>query len=148
MIERYKLVTGLSDHTVENTTAIASVSLGASIIEKHFTLDRNRGGPDDGFSLEPDELFELCRATRIAWTALGKIDYSRKPSEEGTIKFRRSLYYTKSLEAGAILTLNDLRSVRPGYGLPPKNLYSLVGKQLAKDVRVNSPVKEDDFIVV
>jgi N-acetylneuraminate synthase len=148
MIERYKLVTGLSDHTVENTTAIASVSLGASIIEKHFTLDRNRGGPDDSFSLEPDELFELCRATRIAWKALGKIDYSRKPSEEGSIKFRRSLYYTKSLEAGAILTLNDLRSVRPGYGLPPKNLYSLVGNQLAKDVRVNSPVKEDDFIVV
>src|SRR5690606_31616258 len=82
MINRFGLVTGLSDHTLDNTTAIASVALGASIIEKHFTLDRNSGGPDDSFSLEPRELKSLCRDSKTAWSALGAIDYGRKSSEE------------------------------------------------------------------
>src|SRR5690606_11756668 len=93
MIERFGLVTGLSDHTLDNSTAIASVALGASIIEKHFTLDRNGGGPDDSFSLEPAELTALCRDSKTAWSALGEVNYGRKSSENGNVKFRRSLYF-------------------------------------------------------
>lgn len=98
MVERFGLVTGLSDHTLDNTTAIVSVGLGASIIEKHFTLDRKGGGPDDSFSLEPKELGALCSNARIAWQALGKIDYTCKASEQVNIKFRRSLYFVKDLK--------------------------------------------------
>jgi pseudaminic acid synthase len=98
MIQRFGLVTGLSDHTLDNTTAIASVALGASIIEKHFTLDRSGGGPDDSFSLEPAELAALCHGARTAWEALGQVDYGRKSSEQGNVQFRRSLYFVKDLE--------------------------------------------------
>src|SRR5690606_22953560 len=91
MIQRFGLVTGLSDHTLDNTTAVTSVALGASLIEKHFTLDRSGGGPDDSFSLEPADLAALCRDSRTAWQALGKVDYGRKSSEQGNAQFRRSL---------------------------------------------------------
>src|SRR6056297_1885497 len=104
MLERFGLVTGLSDHTLDNTTAIASVVLGASIIEKHFTLDRNGGGPDDSFSLEPSELTALCRDSHTAWEALGSVDYGRKSSETGNAQFRRSLYFVKDLKAGEVIT--------------------------------------------
>src|SRR5690554_7451767 len=129
MIERFGLVTGLSDHTLDNTTAIASVALGASIIEKHFTLSRDGGGPDDSFSLEPPELAALCRGARTAWGALGKVDYGRKSSEQGNVKFRRSLYITQDLKEGDILTEANLRSVRPGFGLAPKHLEELLGRR-------------------
>ena len=95
MVEKFGLVTGLSDHTQDNTTAIASVALGASIIEKHLTLDRSGGGPDDSFSLEPDQFAALCRGARTAWNALGRVDYGRKSSEQDNMKFRRSLYFVK-----------------------------------------------------
>ena len=134
MINRFGLVTGLSDHTLDNTTAIASVAMGASIIEKHFTLDRNGGGPDDSFSLEPAELTALCRDTKTAWQALGKIDYGRKSSEQANVKFRRSLYFVKDMKAGDIITPDSSRSVRPGYGLPPAMYEQLIGKKLVKDV--------------
>jgi len=104
MIERFGLVTGLSDHTLDNTTAIASIALGASIIEKHFTLDRNGGGPDDSFSLEPNNLVSLCRESKNAWKTLGGIDYGRKSSEKENVKFRRSLYFVKDMKAGEIIT--------------------------------------------
>src|SRR5690606_35780643 len=122
MIERFGLVTGLSDHTLDNTTAIASVVLGASIIEKHFTLDRNGGGPDDSFSLEPADLTALCRDSKTAWSALGEVNYGRKSSEQGNVQFRRSLYFVKVLKAGDVITAEAIRSVRPGYGLAPKEL--------------------------
>ncbi|WP_447044908.1 pseudaminic acid synthase [Vreelandella sp. H-I2] len=141
MIEQFGKVTGLSDHTLDNTTAITSVALGASIIEKHFTLDRKGGGPDDTFSLEPAELAALCRDTKTAWQALGTVDYGRKSSEQGNAQFRRSLYFVKALKAGDIITEDAVRSVRPGYGLPPKYLNSLIGKKVAYDVELNTPVK-------
>ena len=97
-------MTGLSDHTLDNTTAIASVVLGASLIEKHFTLDRNGGGPDDSFSLEPTDLVALCRDSKTAWKALGQIDYGRKSSEQGNAQFRRSLYFVKDMQAGEVIT--------------------------------------------
>lgn len=139
MIQRFGLVTGLSDHTLGNTTAITSVALGASIIEKHFTLDRKGGGPDDSFSLEPDDLTELCQDARTAWEALGVVDYGRKPSEEYNVKFRRSLYFVKSLKAGDVITPDAVRSVRPGYGLAPKHLASIIGRRVANDIEANSP---------
>lgn len=141
MIERFGLVTGLSDHTLDNTTAIASVVLGASIIEKHFTLDRNGGGPDDSFSLEPADLAALCRDSKTAWKALGQVDYGRKSSEQGNAQFRRSLYFVKDMKAGDVITADSIRSVRPGYGLAPKYLDKIIGMKLNVDVAVNTPVK-------
>jgi N-acetylneuraminate synthase len=145
MMQRFGLVTGLSDHTLDNTTAIASVVLGASIIEKHFTLDRSGGGPDDSFSLEPRELGALCRDSKTAWAALGQVDYGRKSSEQGNVKFRRSLYFVKALKAGEVVTEDAVRSVRPGFGLSPKYLADILGQQISKDVNFATPTSWDLF---
>jgi pseudaminic acid synthase len=145
MIQRFGLVTGLSDHTLGNTTAISSVAMGASIIEKHFTLDRSSGGPDDSFSLEPNELLALCRDSRAAWLALGKVDYGCKSSEQGNVKFRRSLYFVKDLKAGEKVQTDAVRSVRPGYGLSPKFIDEILGKSVNRDVQSGSPVKWEHF---
>jgi N-acetylneuraminate synthase len=143
MIQRFGLVTGLSDHTLENTTAITSVAMGASIIEKHFTLDRNGGGPDDSFSLEPDELAALCRDTKTARQALGLVDYGRKSSEQGNLKYRRSLYFVKDLRAGDVITADVVRSVRPGFGLAPKYLKQILGLKLNQNVVAKTPVRHE-----
>lgn len=140
MMQRFGLVTGLSDHTLDNTTAITSVAMGASIIEKHFTLDRSGGGPDDSFSLEPNELAGLCQTARSAWEALGSINYGQKPSESANAKFKRSLYFVKDIEAGDIVTSDCVRSVRPGYGLPPKCWERVIGRRVLIGVRANTPV--------
>jgi N-acetylneuraminate synthase len=145
MIRRFGVVTGLSDHTLDNTTAIASIALGSSIIEKHFTLDRSGGGPDDSFSLEPQDLADLCRGARTAWEALGRIDYGRKASEIGNAKFRRSLYFVKPMVAGQKVEFDCVRSVRPGFGLAPKFLDAVVGKVMKKDIPANSPVHWEDL---
>ncbi len=142
MIERFGLVTGLSDHTLDNTTAITSVAMGASVIEKHFTLDRSGGGPDDSFSLEPDELAALCQGAKTAWSALGRVDYGRKSSEQGNAKFRRSLYFVKDMKAGEVITADCVRSVRPGYGLAPKYLNALLGIKIQHDVANHSAVAQ------
>lgn len=140
MMRRFGLVTGLSDHTLDNTTAITSIALGACVIEKHFTLDRKGGGPDDSFSLEPDGMAELCRDTKTAWAAMGKVDYGRKSSEQGNVQFRRSLYFVKDLKAGERIGADAVRSVRPGYGLAPKHLGEIIGKRVAQDVQAMTPV--------
>lgn len=145
MIERFGLVTGLSDHTLDNTTAITSVALGASIIEKHFTLDRSGGGPDDSFSLEPAELTALCRDSKTAWQALGSVNYGRKSSEQGNAQFRRSLYFVKDLKAGDVITEDAVRSVRPGFGLAPKYLDIIVGKKVTIAVKANTPVTQNSI---
>lgn len=145
MTARFKLVVGLSDHTLDNTTAITSIAVGASIIEKHFTLARDGGGVDDSFSLEPKELSELCHSSRTAWSAMGKIDYGLKSSEQGNVKFRRSLYFVNDLNIGDIIQENDIRSVRPGYGLAPKRLNDVIGKKVLIDIKRNTPVQEGSF---
>ena len=145
MIQRFGLVTGLSDHTLDNTTAIASVVLGASIIEKHFTLDRNGGGPDDSFSLEPAELAALCRDSKTAWAALGHVDYGRKSSEQGNAKFRRSLYFVKDLKVGDVITEDVVRSVRPGFGLAPKHKTLIIGSKISKVAKANTAVTVSHF---
>ena len=145
MIERFGLVTGLSDHTLDNTTAIASVALGASIIEKHFTLDRKGGGPDDSFSLEPADLKALCQGAKTAWQALGQVNYARKSSEQANVKFRRSLYFVKDLLPGDVVTPDAVRSVRPGYGLPPKLLDDVIGKKVKRPINANTPITLGDL---
>lgn len=145
MIERFGLVTGLSDHTLDNTTAITSVALGASIIEKHFTLDRRGGGPDDSFSLEPGDMAELCRGAKTAWAALGNVDYGCKSSEQGNVQFRRSLYFVRDLKAGETITSDAVRSVRPGFGMAPKHLPFVIGKAAARPIKKYQPVCQSDI---
>ena len=142
MATRLEVPVGLSDHTLDNTTAIASVALGAAVIEKHMTLDRAGGGPDDSFSLEPAEFAALCRDARTAWEAVGAVDYGRKSSETANVKFRRSLYFVTDMKAGAVITAESVRSVRPGYGLAPKHLDRVIGRRLARDVAAATPVQE------
>lgn len=141
MAKSFNVPVGLSDHTLDNTTAITSVALGACLIEKHFTLDRNGGGPDDSFSLEPKELQQLCQGAKTAWQALGRVDYGRKSSEQGNVKFRRSLYFVKDLKTGDVIDESSIRSVRPGFGLPPKFYDEILGRKVTQDIEKNSPVK-------
>lgn len=141
----FNLITGLSDHTTTNTTAIASIALGASIIEKHFTLNRNAGGADDSFSIEPEQMTELCASCKIAWESLGEINYSRKPSEDENVKFRRSLYYVKEMKKGDIIEKDSIQSVRPGFGAPPKFINKFIGGKLLHDVQIGTPAKFEDI---
>lgn len=143
MQQRFGTLVGLSDHTLDNTTAIASIALGACIVEKHFTLDRQGGGPDDSFSLEPAGLAELCRGTRTAWEALGQVNYARKSSEQGNVKFRRSLYFVRDLQAGEVITADCIRSIRPGYGMAPKHYDAIIGKRVTATVHACTPVKPE-----
>lgn len=145
MIESFGLVAGISDHTLDNITAITSIAMGASIIEKHFTLNRDGGGPDDSFSLEPQDLTELCNGALTAWEALGKVDYSRKQSEESNLKYRRSLYYVKDLKVGDVITPDTVRSVRPGYGLVPKYMDDVLGSKATMPIIKNTPVTIGSF---
>jgi len=141
MQEKFGLVTGLSDHTIDNTTAITSVALGASIIEKHVTLDRNGGGPDDSFSLESEELKQLCEGVKTSWESLGQVDYGRKSSEQANAKFRRSLYFVKDVNKGEVINSDSVKSIRPGYGLPSKYLGLIIGMTVNRDVKKGSAVQ-------
>lgn len=143
MAGRYGCTVGLSDHTLDHTTAIAAVALGASIIEKHFTLNRQGGGPDDSFSLEPCDLEMLCSSTRTAWEALGQVDYGRKSSEVGNVKFRRSLYLIRDVKAGEVLTRENVGCIRPGFGLAPKLLPKVLGRVAAKECLKGTAVSPD-----
>lgn len=143
MIERFGLVTGLSDHTLANTTAIASVVMGSAIIEKHFTLDRAGGGPDDSFSLEPAEFTQLCTNAKTAWVARGQVNYGHKSSEQGNVMFRRSLYVTQPIAAGEEITVDNVRSVRPGHGLAPKHFDAVLGRRAARELVFAQPLTWD-----
>ena len=143
MQEKFGLVTGLSDHTIDNTTAITSVAFGASIIEKHVTLDRNGGGPDDSFSLELMDVKELCKGANIAWKSLGKIDYGLKSSEHNNIKLRRSLYFVKDIQKGEVITSENVKSIRPGFGLPPKYYEQILGKTVKHNIVCGTPLSFD-----
>lgn len=140
MQEQFGVVTGLSDHTIDNTTAIASVVLGARIIEKHFTFDRKGGGPDDSFSLEPEELAALCQAAKTCWKSIGNVDYSRKSSETENVIFRRSLFVTRDIAKGETISTENVRSVRPGYGLAPKHYDAVLGRKVTRDLVFGEPL--------
>lgn len=143
MQARFGLNIGLSDHTLDNTTAIASVALGATIIEKHFTLDRQGGGADDSFSLEPQDLQELCTTAKTAWQSLGRVNYDLKPSEINDQKNRRSLYFIKEMQAGELITPTHIKSVRPAKGLAPKYYDQLIGKKVVQDISYATPTSWD-----
>lgn len=123
---------GLSDHTLGIEVAIAAVALGACLIEKHFTLRRSDGGPDAAFSLEPDELAALVRGARAAFEALGTGAPARSEVEHGNMAFRRSLYVVRDIDAGETFTAENLRSIRPGFGLPPRHLPEILGKRASR----------------
>jgi N-acetylneuraminate synthase len=131
---RFDVLSGLSDHTIDNATAVTSVALGAVLIEKHVTMDRNGGGADDSFSLEPTELKALCQDTKTAWQALGQVNYERTEAEKGNVKFRRSLYVVKDVKAGEAFTADNVRSIRPGFGLAPKQYDDVLGKTASTSV--------------
>lgn len=131
---RFNIISGLSDHTMGTTAAIASVALGACLIEKHFTISRADKGPDSDFSLEPDELHRLCVEARDAWHALGGEGYARPAAEVGNDIFRRSIYFVRDLSAGDIVKPEDIRRIRPGKGLAPKCYEAIIGRRLKSAV--------------
>jgi len=145
MAQRFSVIIGLSDHTLDNTCAVTSIAFGASVIEKHFTLDRNGGGPDDSFSLEPAQFAQLCESAKTAWSALGTVNYGLKPSEEANAKFRRSLYFVRDLAAGDIISPEMFRAVRPGFGAPPKFGDVIIGKRVKSAVKAKTPVLLDNI---
>ena len=143
LAKRFNVQAGLSDHTLGDTASIVAAALGAVFIEKHFTLSRNDKGPDSAFSLEPQELEQLCKSTHDAWLALGEVGYERKEAETQNVRFRRSIYATKDIKKGEILTTENIRSVRPGFGLPPKYLDQVLGSKVNIDIQFGTPINFD-----
>jgi len=143
MQHHFDLPVGLSDHTLDNTTAIVSVAMGASIVEKHVTLDRKGGGPDDSFSLEETDLKALCSGVKTAWSSLGKVDYGRQSSELENVKFRRSLYFVKALQVGEKITSEHVKSIRPGYGIAPKYIDRILGQVAHKNIQRGTAVGKE-----
>jgi N-acetylneuraminate synthase len=131
---RFETVVGLSDHTLGTTAAVASIPLGASIVEKHFIMKRTEGGPDASFSIEPDELRQLKADSTSAWQALGEAGYDRKDAEEENLVFRRSIYCVRDIRAGEAITSDHVRIIRPGYGLAPRHLDNVLGRAARTDI--------------
>jgi N-acetylneuraminate synthase len=136
----FGVVGGLSDHTPGTAVAVAAIALGACIIEKHFTLSRTDGGPDAAFSLEPEEFKRLVDDCRAAWSALGDITYDLQGSERGNKAFRRSIYAVATIEAGEAFSTQNVRSIRPGFGLPPKALPGLIGRRARRRIERGEPI--------
>lgn len=143
--QRFNAVPGLSDHTLGTAASVAAVALGACLIEKHFILSRQEGGPDSGFSIEPDELERLVSDSRDAWAAVGRAGYARQAAEEGSNVFRRSVFFVRDMSAGEKVTEKDIRRIRPGSGLPPKYFDTLIGKKLKVDVSRGTPTAWELF---
>ena len=139
----FKCQIGLSDHTLGIGAALASISFGATFIEKHVTLSRVEGGVDSSFSLEPSELEMLVVESKRAWQAIGKIQYGPDKSENASLQFRRSIYVAQNIKAGEIFTEENIRTIRPGFGLPPKYYPTLLGKKVNKDVKMGTPLSWD-----
>ena len=133
--EAFGCVPGLSDHTMGSAVAVASIALGGAVVEKHFTLRRADGGPDSAFSLEPEEFSALVEDCKRAWRALGRVSYDLQGCEKGNIVFRRSLYVVGDVAAGEPLTKENVRSIRPGYGLAPRHLPAVLGRPAARALK-------------
>lgn len=140
MRETFGVPVGLSDHTLGIAVPIASVALGAVMVEKHFILDRNLGGPDSAFSLEPEEFKAMVSAIRQVEKALGKVSYELTERQKAMRKFSRSLFVAKDMKAGEVFTEENVRSVRPGVGLHPKYLRNILGKRARFDIKAGTPL--------
>lgn len=143
LAERFSVVGGFSDHTMGTAVSVAAVALGACVIERHVTLARSDGGPDSAFSLEPDEFARLAADCRTAWEGCGKVDYSRQSSERQNVMFRRSLFAVADIPAGAPLTPENVRSIRPGHGLPPKEIDRVLGRASRVAIARGTPLSWD-----
>jgi pseudaminic acid synthase len=141
LAETFKVVAGLSDHTLGIAVPVAAAAIGASVIEKHFTLSRNSGGSDASFSLEPDEFREMVEAIRTVEKAMGEVCYGLAPREEKNKIFRRSLFIVKDIMEGEILTEDHVRSIRPGCGLHPRFLKDIIGKKAKRDLKKGTPIQ-------
>ncbi|QHE83764.1 pseudaminic acid synthase [Hydrogenophaga sp. BPS33] len=145
MAARYGCQVGLSDHTMGIGAAVASVALGATVIEKHFTLRRADGGVDSAFSLEPEEIAALVQESERAWRALGSVNYVLSDKEKKQTVFKRSIYANRDLEAGHTIVAGDIRVVRPAKGLHPREFDRTHGRLLARDIKKGSPLTESDL---
>jgi N-acetylneuraminate synthase len=145
MAESFDLPVGLSDHTLGTAVPVAAVALGACIIEKHLTMRRSDGGPDGAFSLEPDEFRSMVEAVRVAEKSLGKVCYELSEKEQASRAFRRSLFVVEDVKKGEKFTRANVRSIRPGYGLPVKRLHNILGREAKSDVRRGTPLSSDLF---
>ncbi len=143
MAARFGVQTGLSDHTMGFLAPVIAVSLGATIVEKHFILDRGVGGPDASFSMTPEEFRTMVDAVRVAESALGKADYSLSPASEKSMHFRRSLFVCRDVNAGDLVTTENVRSIRPAVGLAPTFLKEILGKRMKCDVKKGTPLSLD-----
>ncbi len=140
LAEAFGVPTGLSDHTLGIAVPIAAVALGATVIEKHVTLSRDIPGPDSEFSLEPHEFKQMVDSIRVTEKALGKVNYELTEKEEASRVFRRSLFVVKDIKKGEVFTTENVRSIRPGYGLRPKTLCDILGQQAAADLTAGTPL--------
>ncbi|MBI5960297.1 MAG: pseudaminic acid synthase [Chloroflexi bacterium] len=141
--EAFHVPVGLSDHTLGMAVPVAAVAVGACIIEKHFTLSRSDPGPDSAFSLEPDEFKAMVAAVRVTEAALGQVSYVVTPKERESRVFRRSLFVTQDIKAGEAFTKNNVRSIRPGYGLHPRHLDEIMGRCATCDIQSGTPLSWD-----
>ena len=138
--ERFNVVVGLSDHTLGGEVSTAAVALGANIIEKHFILDRNMGGPDSEFSMEPHEFRQMVNSIRNVEKAMGKVNYELSEKSKLNREFSRSLFVVEDIKKGEIITEDNVRSIRPGFGLHPKYLKEILGKKVNKDLEKGTPM--------
>jgi len=145
LAQRFQVLSGLSDHTLGTTAAVVAVALGACVVEKHFTLSRADKGPDSEFSIEPHELERLCHEAHDAWLCLGASGYQRQSVEQGNKAFRRSIYFVRDLPIGSRVSAEDIRRIRPGFGLAPKHFEALLGRRLKVAVRCGTPVSWELF---
>jgi len=146
LAEKFNVEVGLSDHTLGITASIASVALGAVLIEKHFTIDPNDKGPDSEFSINPKQLYELSQGVYDCWRALGHKKFKRQNCENSNIKYRRSIYIIKDVKKGDLLSEENIRRIRPGYGLSPKYYDQVIGKSVLCDLKRGTPLIKEHFI--
>ena len=143
MGERFGVPVGVSDHTLGNTVSVAAVSLGACVVEKHFTLDRSDGGPDASFSLEPQEFKCLAEEIGIAYASLGDVHYQATEKQAASLAFRRSLFVVADMEAGDVFDVTNVRCIRPSMGLHPRHLSEVIGRRASKNIRRGTPLSWD-----
>jgi pseudaminic acid synthase len=145
LAETFKTIVGLSDHTLGISVPVAAVAFGAKIIEKHFILDRKLGGPDTAFSLEPEEFKAMVTAVREVEKALGEVSYELTDKTKKSREFARSLFVVKDMKAGDVFTEENIRSIRPGYGMPPKYFYAVLGQKASRNIPRGTPLDWGDI---